>query len=79
MPHTKESYVQSQYGQLVGLSVVGVRHLSPAEMKWFGWEHNSVGIALTLSDGSELIPSSDPEGNNAGHLYHVPDLMSSPE
>ena len=70
MPHTREQAVQSHYGRLIGLTVVGARHLSPEELADIGWEHTSdLAVVLMMSDGTLVVPSADPEGNSPGHLF----------
>lgn len=51
--------------QLVGRTIVAVDDLDAAEMLWYG---DAPAIIVTLDDGTQIIPQSDMEGNDAGWL-----------
>lgn len=55
----------------VGLSIVKVSRLTPADMKEEGWLDETRPIVLYLSDGSRLWPARDPEGNGPGCFFGV--------
>lgn len=58
---------------LVGCTITGVRHLTSAEVEQI-WGmpigYGSMPLVIELDDGSEIIPVSDPECNDAGALLH---------
>jgi hypothetical protein len=66
-----KAYIQREYGSLVGAKIIGVRALTASELESMGWEDGwgEVGFVLMLDDGRALVPSMDPEGNGAGHLF----------
>ncbi|MDB2578766.1 hypothetical protein N9Y00_06975 [Tateyamaria sp.] len=53
---------------LIGRTIVGVRNLSQEESDYLDWWGNAE--ILMLDDGTEIVPSRDPEGNDAGILWH---------
>ena len=65
--------VETEYGSLVGKVVMQVRPLVADEIEGMGWDvghHGSVPMAIFFDDMSYIIPSCDPEGNAAGHLFY---------
>lgn len=64
-------YVKREYGSLVGRKIKTVRPLTKRECEDFGWDtgYGAVPMAIILDNGTALIPSSDPEGNDAGHIF----------
>jgi hypothetical protein len=66
-----DSYIQEEWGGLVGRKIVKVRAMQQEEMDLFGWYESmgSVAIVIHLDDGTLLVPSADPEGNGAGHIF----------
>lgn len=65
-----KAYIQREYGSIVGAKIVGVRPLTASELDDMGWEDSyDVGFVILLDNGQALIPSMDPEGNGAGHVY----------
>lgn len=58
---------------IVGPTITGVRHLTSAEVEQI-WGmpigYGSLPLVIELDDGSEIIPVSDPECNDAGALLH---------
>jgi hypothetical protein len=64
-------YIKSQYGSLVGKTIKEVRALTADEANIFGWSvtHGTTPCIIIMTDGSVMIPSSDPEGNSAGHIF----------
>lgn len=60
--------------QLVGKTIVGVRYMTPAEMKDQYWSKNP--LVIFLSDGSYIYPSADDEGNDGGALFTSIDELS---
>tara|TARA_R110001583_G_scaffold188157_1_gene349948 strand:- start:246 stop:503 length:258 start_codon:yes stop_codon:yes gene_type:complete len=54
--------------QLVGRKIVKVHYMSKEDAKDnFYWDKRP--LILTLDDGSEIIPTSDDEGNDGGALF----------
>jgi len=51
---------------LVGKKIDEVRYLTAKETKASGW--NSRPIMIVLSDGQQLVPMSDDEGNDGGAI-----------
>jgi hypothetical protein len=65
-----KAYIQREYGSIVGAKIVGVRPLTASELDGMGWEDSyDVGFVILLDNGQALIPSMDPEGNGAGHVF----------
>ena len=66
-----EEYIKKEYGALVGRKIKTVRPLTNGECEDFGWDGSFSGVPMViiLDDGTALIPSSDPEGNSAGHIF----------
>ena len=58
---------------IVGRTITGVRQLTSAEVEQI-WGmpigYGSMPLVIKLDDGSEIIPVSDPECNDAGALLH---------
>ena len=54
--------------QLVGRKIVKVEYM-PTEMAKDNFYWFNRPIILTLDNGSEIIPSSDDEGNDGGALF----------
>jgi hypothetical protein len=67
----RDAYIKREYGSLVGRKIKTVRPLTNSECEDFGWDGSFSGVpmAIILDDGTALIPSSDPEGNDAGHIF----------
>jgi hypothetical protein len=67
---TNDTYIEKEFGTLVGRKIVAVRPLRQAELEDMCWEDGwgSIGFAIILDDGQVLMPSSDPEGNGPGHI-----------
>lgn len=66
-----KAYIQREYGSIVGAKIVGVRPLTESEVEGMGWDGASYDVAfvILLDNGQALIPSMDPEGNGAGHVF----------
>ena len=66
-----KEYIQQEYGSVVGASIVKVREMSEKEIEMFCWDlrGGAVPMVIELSNGQALIPSMDPEGNGAGHIF----------
>ena len=64
-------YIKKEYGSLVGKTIQKIRTLTDTECEMFGWDsvYGNVPFVIIMTDGTALIPSSDPEGNDAGHLF----------
>ena len=71
---TTEETKQTKYKdtfKLVGRKIVGIRWLTKNESDYlFGWYHQP--ITIMLDDGTQLIPQSDDEGNDAGVIHILP-------
>ena len=52
--------------KLVGRKIVDVRYMNDDEQEEFSWM--TKGIIIFLDDGSNLMPQSDDEGNDAGAI-----------
>ena len=53
--------------KLIGRTIVKVRDITEEESDTdWGWDEP--GQMIILDDGTELVPSRDPEGNRPGHL-----------
>jgi len=52
---------------LVGKKVKAVSYMTDGEAQAMGW--SSRPVVIEFEDGTQLIPSSDDEGNDAGALY----------
>lgn len=65
--------VAREYRCIVGQKITEVRPLTEEELKIYFWDggnhHGTIPIAIVLSSGMRLIPSCDPEGNGAGHVF----------
>lgn len=71
MANDKNTYIKNTYGSLVGKTISKVRPLTENECKWYGWSptHGNVPFAIIMTDLTVLVPSQDPEGNGAGHIF----------
>lgn len=62
-----------EYGDLVGRTIIAIRPLTEEEMRIYFWDggnhHGTIPMAMVLDNGWRLIPSCDPEGNGAGHIF----------
>jgi hypothetical protein len=71
---TTEEIEQTKYEDkfnLIGRKIIGIRWLTKEESdSLFGWYHQP--IAIMLDDGTQLIPQSDDEGNDAGVIHILP-------
>lgn len=66
----RKDYVHREWGSLVGKTVETVRPLTKSECEGFGWDYEREdAFVVVFTDGTALIPSQDPEGNGAGHLF----------
>ena len=64
-------YIQTEYGSIVGATITKVRLMTDEELDQIGWDagYGAVPMIIELSNGEILIPSQDPEGNGAGHIF----------
>jgi len=65
-----DTYIKSEFGELAGKTVLGVRALKQAEIKdlyWQDYDHKPAMVVM-FTDGTCLIPSADEEGNGPGFL-----------
>lgn len=65
------TYIETEYGALVGRKIVAVRALTKSELDMFMWDTRSAdeAVMFIMDDGSVMIPSMDPEGNGPGHVF----------
>jgi hypothetical protein len=65
------TYVEYVEDALVGRTIVHVRPMNKEELALFGWDevYGSTPMLILLNDMTAIIPSQDPEGNGAGHLF----------
>ena len=63
---TRASWEKSIKAKLEGRKIVEVRYLTDEEAASMGWSRSS--LAIFLDDGSNIVPMSDDEGNDAGAL-----------
>jgi hypothetical protein len=63
--------INNIYGHLAGRYITKIRPLTDQEIEMFYWEkgYGEIPFLILLDDGTALIPSSDPEGNSAGHIF----------
>jgi len=67
---TNDTYIEKEFGGIVGRRIVAVRPLRDSELEDMYW-HGSAGtvaFAIILEDGQVLIPAQDEEGNGPGHI-----------
>lgn len=77
MPRTATTYeqktewVKEEYGSLIGKKIKEIRPLTENECKMFAWDfqYEHMALVIIFTDGTCIIPSQDPEGNGAGHLF----------
>lgn len=64
-------FIESEFGGLVGATIIKVRPLIPTEVENYGWDssYGTVPFAIFLDNGKVLVPSSDEEGNDAGFVF----------
>ena len=64
-------FVLSEYGAIVGKTIMAIRPMNATEIELFGWDEGWGGVPMViiLSDGTAIVPSADPEGNGPGHLF----------
>jgi hypothetical protein len=56
---------------IIGLRIIGSRHMTQAEMTKEGWYGGMEGpaVVLVLENGMLIYPSRDDEGNGPGVLF----------
>ena len=62
----RASWEKSIKAKLEGRKIIEVRYLTNEEATGMGWSRAS--LAIFLDDGSDIVPMSDDEGNDAGAL-----------
>ena len=73
MSKSPAQYIQEEYGLMVGAKIVEVRVMTEAEAESYGWGinvWNTPPMVIFLDNGMSIVPSADPEGNEAGHLFY---------
>lgn len=63
----KEAFIKEAKEAFVGLSIKGVRYLSEEEANNMYIQKRP--IVLILSDGTQIMPFKDAEGNDGGALW----------
>lgn len=66
----RKEYINKEFSELVGKTIVQIRPLTPKEHTTLGWEwdfHTDAMIVI-FNDDTCFIPMADPEGNGAGFL-----------
>lgn len=66
----RADYIKKEFGSLVGKTVKTVRPLHREECEDLAWDYDysDEPMVIIFTDGTAVIPMSDPEGNSAGHL-----------
>lgn len=70
---TRKKVIQENWGSLVGKTIKLVRPLLDEEYDGFAWDiygDNEIALVIQFTDGSYIVPMSDPEGNDAGFLLY---------
>ena len=57
----------TEFQELVGKTIASIRWMEPFELDMFGWGEDE-GVIIFFTDGSWLVPTSDPEGNGTGFI-----------
>lgn len=75
-----ESYEKQVYrfvkAKLIGRKIVDVGWIASKDAEEnLGWDERP--LFITLDNGTQLIPSSDPEGNSAGTLFTNDDVVQA--
>lgn len=66
----RRTVIKREFGSLVGKTVLRVRPMTISECEMFAWDYrNDYAFLVEFTDGTVIIPSSDQEGNGAGHLF----------
>jgi hypothetical protein len=60
-------HYRAEYADIIGRKVLDVRAMYPEEMEMFMWS-GGLGSVLIMDNGGLVIPMSDAEGNDTGHL-----------
>ena len=67
-----QTVVQREFGKIVGRRIVSVEPLTREQALALGFDDDMLGpnpvLAITLDDGSLLLPTDSPEGNGPGWL-----------
>lgn len=60
-----------QFKAMEGKTIETVRELTPEEIEAMGWYYTggAVPLVAVFTDGTYMVPMSDPEGNQPGALY----------
>ena len=65
-----EKWNEDARKMLVGRTITDARYMTTEDAKREGWGRLMCGsLVLTLSDGTQLFPSTDDEGNGPGALF----------
>lgn len=66
----RRTVISNEFGSLVGKTVKRVRPLTVSECDMFAWDYKGdIAFLVEFTDGTVIVPSRDPEGNGAGHLF----------
>jgi hypothetical protein len=68
---TNNKAIRSHFGTFEGKTIKTISALTPTEIDDMAWYEGGGAIPMIIefTDGSHMIPMSDPEGNNAGWLH----------
>lgn len=69
----KTALILREWGSLKGKTIQQVRPLTADElaaMDWDNYGNNQLALVVQFTDGSYIVPMSDPEGNSAGFLLY---------
>lgn len=72
MPALEIDYIKNTFGDLKGKRVSEVRQLNSSELNELMWSKSgALPMIIKFTDGSYIIPMSDPEGNGAGAICYA--------
>jgi hypothetical protein len=60
--------MNERFDNLVGKTIAAIRWMTDEEIDMFGWAGQDDAVIVFFSDGSWMVPSSDPEGNGPGFI-----------
>jgi len=66
----RRTVINREFGSLVGKTIKRVRPMTINECDLFAWDYEAdYAFLVEFTDGTVIVPSQDPEGNGAGHLF----------
>jgi hypothetical protein len=62
---------RKEFGSLVGKTVKGIVALSDKDIEAMAWDpdYDDEAFGIVFTDGTLVVPMSDPEGNGPGFLF----------